>query len=197
MTSKVQNRDCPKLAVRPLTPKRWDDVVELFGKRGACGGCWCMAPRLSRKDWEQGKGPLNRRRFRTIVKRGEEPGVIAYHGPKPVGWCAIAPREVFISLTNSRVLKPVDDKPVWSVTCLFIAREYRRRGVSSQLLEGAVTFARKKGAKIVEGYPVLPKMDPMPDVFAWMGLPGSFEKAGFTEVHRHSPSRPIMRRVIR
>ncbi|MCZ6836699.1 MAG: GNAT family N-acetyltransferase [Planctomycetota bacterium] len=183
----------PKITIRPLTPNRWDDLVTLFGSRGACGGCWCMTPRLKRKDFETGKGAKNRRRFRDIVKRSEEPGVLAYLGRTPIGWCGIAPREVFIQLSNSRVLKPIDDQPVWSVTCLFIEKEYRRRGVSSALLEGAVKFARRKGARIIEGYPVLPRKGDMPDAFAWMGLPGSFEKAGFVEAHRHSPNRPIMR----
>lgn len=186
-----------KITVRPLTPERWNDIVQLFGSRGACGGCWCMTPRLTRAKWEQGKGAPNRRRFRDIVKRGDEPGVVAYQSRTPVGWCSIAPRDVFVSLKNSRVLKPVDDQPVWSITCFFIARDHRRQGVSIELLKGAVKFAKRNGARIVEGYPVLPKMDPMPDVFAWMGLPATFEKAGFREVHRHSPTRPIMRCVIR
>jgi len=156
-----------------------------------------MTPRLSRKDYEAGKGAKNRRRFRDIVKRGDEPGVLAYDGARPVGWCSIAPREAFIQLARSRALRPVDEKPVWSVTCLFVDRAYRRRGVATALLRGAVKFARARGARIVEGYPVVPRSDDMPDVFAWMGLPAAFERAGFVEVHRHTPTRPIMRCVIR
>jgi len=186
-----------RITVHPLTPDRWDDLVALFGARGACGGCWCMTPRLTRRDFEAGKGAKNRRRFRDIVMRGEEPGVVAYRGTRPVGWCAIAPRQVFVQLATSRALKPVDDQPVWSVTCLFVEKSHRRQGVATALLKGAVRFARRRGARIVEGYPVLPRTGDMPDVFAWMGLPAPFERAGFVEVHRHTPARPIMRCAIR
>ena len=185
------------IKTRALTPDRWDDVVALFGPRGACAGCWCTYWRLKRKDWEAGKGSKNRRRFREIVKRGDEPGVLAYLRRTPIGWCSIAPREIFVTLRTSRVLKPVDDQPVWSVSCLFVDKDHRRQGVSVALLEGAVKLARRRGARIVEGYPVIARTGSMPDAFAWNGLPSSYEQAGFIEVHRHSPTRPIMRRVLR
>jgi GNAT superfamily N-acetyltransferase len=184
----------PQLTVHALTPDRWPDLEKLFGERGACGGCWCMVWRLRRSDWEKGKGEGNRRAFRALVEGDTRPGVLAYVDGEPVGWCAVAPRQEYVSLGRSRVLAKVDDQPVWSISCLFIARPYRRRGVSVRLIEAAVELARARGAQVVEGYPVEPYSPSMPATFAWTGLVTAFRKAGFTEVLRRSPGRPIMRR---
>jgi len=182
-----------RLTFHPASPDRWADVEELFGERGACGGCWCMYWRLPRGQWTASKGTKNKSAFRKIVNSDEQPGVLAYNGSEPIGWCAIAPREVFTSLAKSRVLKPVDERPVWSITCLFVKKSYRRRGVSVQLLEAAVAFARKQGAQIVEGYPTAPAMEKTPDPFVYMGVPSAFTAEGFVEVARRSLSRPVMR----
>ena len=188
--------DLKKLIFRPVTPARWPDLERLFGERGACGGCWCMAWRLRNKDWVAGKGARNKRAFRKIVESGGRPGLLAYQGREPIAWCSLAPREQYLSLANSRVLKPVDDQPVWSVSCLFVLKRFRRAGVSSRLLRAAVEFAGKLGARIVEGYPVIPTMEKTPDPFIWTGVPSAFLKAGFREVARRSKTRPIMRRTI-
>ena len=147
--------------------------------------------------WRAGKGEGNRRALRRLVDSGTPPGVIAYDGPDPVGWCAVAPRGEFVRLAAARTLKPIDETPVWSVTCFFVARSHRRRGVTVALLQGAAAFAARGGAKMLEGYPVEPRKGSMPDAFAWTGLPGAFRKAGFAEAARPSPSRPIMRRALR
>jgi GNAT superfamily N-acetyltransferase len=185
--------DSPRLSFHPATGSRWDDIEELFGERGACGGCWCMYWRLPRGLWSAGKGNKNKYAFEKIVTSNQKPGVIAYAGKEPVAWCAVAPREVFLSLARSRVLKPVDDRPVWSITCLFVKRTFRRRGVSVALLRAAVEFAAKQGAKIVEGYPTTPTMEKTPDPFVFMGVPSAFMAAGFKEVARRTATRPIMR----
>jgi len=181
------------LRVLPLTPSRWSDLEALFGPRGACGGCWCMVWRLPRAAWTKGKGAGNRRALRRIVTSGAAPGLIAYAGGEPVGWCAVAPRADYSGLARSRVLAPLDDTPVWSVTCLFVARAHRRRGVTVALLKASTEFARTNGASVVEGYPVEPWTDEVPAAFAWTGLPSAFLKAGFVEVARRSRTRPIMR----
>lgn len=173
----------------------WRDLERLFGARGACGGCWCMLWRLTRSRFEDQKGEGNRREMKKIVTAGKLPGILAYAGDEPVGWCAIAPRDQYPALERSRILKKVDDQPVWSVTCLFVAKPYRRRGVSVRLLEAAVDYARGRGARIVEGYPLEPRNSAMPDVFAWTGIASAFRAAGFTEVLRRSETRPIMRRA--
>lgn len=185
------------LRFAPLSPKLWQDFEKLFGERGACGGCWCMHPRLRSADFIAGKGAANRAAMKQIVAAGEIPGILAYAGAEPIGCCAVAPRQVYIRLSTSRILKPIDNQPVWSIPCLFIAREWRRRGVSARLLVAAADFARSRGARIVEGYPVEPYTERMPDAFAWTGLPSAFRVAGFTEVARRSKSRPIMRRCVR
>jgi GNAT superfamily N-acetyltransferase len=184
------------LACRPATPERWKDVEALFGERGACGGCWCMAWRVSHSVFQEQKGEGNRKAFRKVVKSGAEPGLLLYDGDEPVGWCAVAPREQYPRLDASRILKPVDDRPVWSVSCLFVAKPYRNQGLSTLLLKEAVAFARKRGAKIVEGYPT--ETDgKLPDPFVWTGTAAAFRKAGFKEVLRRSRTRPIMRATAR
>ena len=177
----------------PLTPERWSDLEQVFGPRGACGGCWCMYWRQSRKQFEQGHGQANHDSLKTLVDSGNVPGILAYVGDEPVGWCSIAPRPEFSALERSRILKPVDDQPVWSVVCFFVVRGQRRKGLTVELLKAAVEYARSNGARIVEGYPVEPKTGKAPDVFVYTGLASAFKQAGFTEIMRRSETRPIMR----
>lgn len=186
------------LSFQPLTPARWNDFVSLFGHRGACGGCWCMLWRLSRKQFELQKGNGNKRAMKKIINSGQVPGILAYHNGKAIGWCSIAPRTSFPALSRSRILQPVDNKPCWSVTCLFIERSYRKKWVSTKLLRAAGKFAKSRGARVVEGYPVEPRSQKeIPAVFAWTGISNGFVRAGFKEVARRSPTRPIMRRQFR
>ncbi len=187
----------PKLEFHPLTLDRWKNLEELFGERGACGGCWCMWWRLKRSVFEKQKGSKNKAALKKIVKAGQVPGILAYDGGRPIAWCSIGPRETFPALERSRVLKRIDDKPVWSIVCLFIAKPFRKRGASAEILKAAVRFARKSGARIVEGYPIEPKKGKWADAFVWTGVPSAYLKAGFKEVHRGSPTRPIMRYFIR
>lgn len=183
----------PTLTFAALTAERWPDLVRLFGPRGGCAGCWCMVWRLRKAEYERGKGDGNRAAFREIVRAGPPPGILAYANGEAIGWCAVAPRAVYVQLGRSRVLKPIDDEPVWSVSCLFVMRGYRRRGVSVALLRAAAELAARQGAQIVEGYPVEPSSEQMADVFAWTGTVAAFRAAGYDEVARGSPKRPIMR----
>ena len=185
----------PDVRIQAVTRDRWDDLVALFGARGACAGCWCMYWRRSAADYRRGKGRGNREALRRLVAAGRVPGVLAYAGNVPVGWCAVAPREAYPRLERARVLKRIDDHPVWSVVCLFVAKGYRRRGVSVALLEGAATFAASRGARMLEGYPVEPGRA-LPDPFAWTGTAAAFRAARFVEAARGAPTRPIMRRVL-
>ena len=152
-----------------------------------------MVWRLTTKEWTAGKGARNKRALRKLVASGARPGVIAFHAGEPIAWCALAPRQQYSFLERSRVLKPVDERPVWSVSCLFVLRPYRRRGVSVKLLRAAARMAAKRGARIVEGYPTEPRLENAPDVFLWTGIPAAFRHAGFREVARRSETRPIMR----
>jgi len=153
-----------------------------------------MLWRLTRKQFESQKGDGNKLAMNAIVDSGEVPGILAYHSTKAIGWCAIAPRSSFPALSRSRILQPIDNRPCWSVACLFVDRSYRKKGVSSELLQAATEYAKSQGAELVEGYPVEPKSEKdIPPPFAWTGIPKVFISAGFKEVARRSPTRPIMR----
>lgn len=183
----------PTLVLRPVTPERWQDLEALFGPRGACAGCWCMWWRLGRKEFEAQKGEANRRALRRLVARGAVPGVMAYCDEQPAGWCCIGPRDDFPALDRSRVLARVDELPVWSIVCFFIARRHRHQGLSTRLAETAVDYARASGAEVVEAYPIDTSAPAYPDAYAYTGLVPTFTRIGFTEVARRSPSRPILR----
>ena len=195
MKNHMENPHVPALEFHPVTRERWSDLEKLFGANGACGGCWCMWWRLKKKDYDAQKGAGNRIALKNIVTSGRVPGILAYCDERPAGWCSVAPREEFIRLESSRILKPVDQQPVWSVTCLFVDRAYRRRGISTRLLSAAVDYVSRQRGKIVEGYAVEPKKK-MPDAFAFYGLAAAYIKAGFKEVLRRSETRPIMRYFI-
>lgn len=191
MAMKKQNRSV--IAIHPATRERWLDFENLFGAKGACGGCWCMLWRLKRAQFEAGKGEKNRRAMQAVIKSEKVPGLLAYAGDKQVGWCSVAPREHFPALENSRILKPVDEQTVWSITCLFVEKSFRRQGLSVALLRAAAEYVKRQGGKIVEGYPTEPKKDHLPDVFVWTGLASAYQQAGFVECARRSATRPIMR----
>jgi GNAT superfamily N-acetyltransferase len=186
-----------KFSFQPLTVETWPAFEKLFGPRGACAGCWCMVWRLPKKDFDEGKGEGNKRAMYNRVKKGEPLGILAFHNDEAVGWCAIAPREKYVRLEKSRALKPLDDKPVWSVSCFFISKNFRRRGLTLELLRAAKKLARENGAKILEAYPVDTKEKNFPPVFAWTGFVSPFLAAGFREVKRHTPTRPILRCYIK
>ena len=178
----------------PLTEARWNDFEELFGRNGACGGCWCMSWRLPRKQFNAQKGAGNCAAMKALVEAGVMPGLLGYLDGRPVGWCSLAPREHYPALGRSRVLQPVDDQPCWSVSCLFVHRAYRNKGVATLLLRAAIDYLKDKAVRFLEGYPVEPWVGkPIPAAFAWTGVPKVFAANGFSEVARRSPTRPIMR----
>ncbi len=180
--------------IHPVTPDRWPDLEALFGPQGAYGGCWCMWFRLTREQFRRDHGAANRQAMRRIVEAGEVPGLLAYADGRPAGWVSVAPRPVFGSIERSRVLKRIDDEPVWSIVCFYIDKGFRRQGLMAGLLRAAVEHARGRGARIVEGYPVEPQGGRLPEAWAaYRGLVTAFRGAGFVEVARRSPDQPIMR----
>ena len=152
-----------------------------------------MLWRLTNKQFTAQKGEGNRAAMKQLVAGGAVPGILAFDAAEPVGWCALAPRTDYPALARSRVMKPIDDQPCWSVSCLFIRRDYRKKGVATFLLKAAAEHARNQGTKILEGYPVEPREKDIPPAFAWTGIPKAFEQAGFSEAARRSATRPIMR----
>jgi GNAT superfamily N-acetyltransferase len=186
-----------KFSFYPVTKENWKDFENLFGEKGACAGCWCMYWRLRRKEYDTLRGSGTKKKMKNLVNNGTVPGILAYDDDKPVGWCSVAPREDFPVLENSKVLKRIDDKPVWSVVCFFINKDYRKEGLSVELLNAAKKYVKNNKGKIIEGYPVEPKKGKTADVFAWTGLASAFRKAGFKEIIRRSETRPIMRFSIK
>jgi len=180
----------------PVTKENWKDFENLFGEKGACAGCWCMYWRIRRKDYDNLRGTGAKKKMKGLINKGIVPGILAYDDKQPIGWCSVAPREDFPVLENSRILKRIDDKPVWSVVCFYINKNYRKKGLSVELLNAAKNFAKLKKGKIIEGYPVEPKSGKTADAFAWTGLSSAFKKAGFKEITRRSETRPIMRFVL-
>ncbi|MEL6208894.1 MAG: GNAT family N-acetyltransferase [Pseudomonadota bacterium] len=179
-----------------VRPADWDGFVAVMGEKGGCGGCWCMLWRLSRREMEAGKGAPNRAAMQGLFETGPAPGLIAWRGAEAVGWIQVDRRDAFARLATSRVLKPVDDRPVWSVACFLVTKHWRRTGVSRALLEAACALAQSRGAEVLEGYPIDTPNPKYVPAYAWTGFLGTFRDAGFEEVARHSPTRPIMRRIL-
>jgi GNAT superfamily N-acetyltransferase len=182
-----------EIEVRPLGPDTWDDWLAVMGPRGGTGGCFCMYYRMTSKEWDAATAGQNRERAEGLMNAGDLPGLIGYRDGVPVGWVQVGPRKLYPRLERSRIAKPVDDREAWAITCFVIPKQYRRQGVARQLLEKAVEWARRQGAEVVEGFPVEPKDGETADVWAWMGVASMFDRCGFAEVARRSPTRPYMR----
>jgi ribosomal protein S18 acetylase RimI-like enzyme len=187
-----------KLAVLPLTPDRWADLETVFNARGCsvARGCWCMAYRLSGARAPPPRGmtraQANRAALKARVEAGRPPGLIGYRGNVPVGWISIGPREDYAKLERSPVMKPVDEQAVWSIVCFVVPSEYRGQGVARALLKAAVAYAKERGASLVEAYPV-DRPGRSTDDSMWFGAKSMYDSAGFTEVARRKPQRPIVR----
>jgi GNAT superfamily N-acetyltransferase len=186
----------PPLAFRPATPERWTDVERLFGRNGACGGCWCRFWKQDNAAYRAGKGERNRAALRRSVRGGEVPGLIAYAGDEPVGWVAVEPRAAYRRLAISRNLLPVDGQEAWSVPCFFVARGWRGKGVAGALLAAAADHARRAGGRILEGYPI-DSQRPMAGPWLYPGAFSTFLRQGFAEVARRARTRPVVRLALR
>lgn len=196
--SKFDNNFLKELRFEPLTRNNWNQFVELFGDKGAGANCWCMHFRLNKSDHDKGKvGEGNKNAMKQLVWDNKPTGLLGFYEDRAIAWCAFSPREDFIRLEKTRVHKPIDNKKVWSVPCTFVAKEFRKQGVSVALLEGLVKYAKERGIRILEAYPTIPTQDKLPDGFAWIGLYKSFEKAGFEIVDTTSKHRPMVRYYIK
>lgn len=188
-----------KLVVHPLTEGRWGDLETVFNARGCsvARGCWCMYYRVSGKESGYTRpGDEQRARskaaLKALVQEDPPPGLIGYLGETPVGWISLGPREDYAKLANSPTMKSVDDQPVWSVVCFVVPSEYRKQGVARDLLAGAIRYARKRGVRLLEAYPV-DKAHPSASDAPWFGSKSMFDEAGFEEVARRKPARPVVR----
>lgn len=187
--------------VVPLTPALWPALADLFGPQGACYGCWCnhfrMPPKLRRPLLGEGA----RRLFEERVRKGPPPGVLAFAGETCVGWLQVGPRAHVPEWNNPRrASTPLPDAPAqdernWAASCFFVRRGFRGQGVTGALLDGAVDFARASGARLLEAAPMDHEARRSADGL-YVGPERVFLRAGFTEVARQKPGRPLMRLVL-
>ncbi|MCA1736165.1 MAG: GNAT family N-acetyltransferase [Actinobacteria bacterium] len=149
--------------------------------------------RVTSREWEEGHGKGNRQELKTLVDHGEEPALLAFEGNEPIGWIAVAPRSEYPRLDRSPKLRPVDDQPVWSITCFYIDRHHRKQGVAKELLLAAVDYAASNGAQVIEAYPIdTSRLSSPTSASLYTGTLAMFEEAGFREVARRG-GRPIVR----
>jgi GNAT superfamily N-acetyltransferase len=184
-----------KLTIRPLTAALWPALEALFGEAGACNGCWCMYWRIG-PEYHKRPRQKNRSAFRRIVKRGPPPGLLAFYERRPVGWCQLTPRKDLSWLNRKRSLEAIDDVPVWSISCFYVRRGYRRKGVMAALIRGALETAKSANAPALEAYPIdTTKPGGTSNVFT--GTASAFRRLAFKTVALRDPSRPVMRHDLK
>lgn len=188
-----------QITVHPATAERWSELEAFFGPQGAYANCWCAFFRVTSKEFEAGcreRGEGNHELLKRLTLEGAVPGLLAYHDGQPVGWVSVAPREQYVRVQNSRLLRSPDPDPddgVWSVVCFWTPRERRGQGVADHLLRGALDHAYASGATAVEGYPVDIARKWSGASSIYHGTIGQFERAGFTLLRRPSETRAVMR----
>ncbi|WP_164716133.1 GNAT family N-acetyltransferase [Streptomyces sp. WAC 06738] len=181
----------------PLTPATWRDFEQVMGENGGARGCWCMHWRLSFKEWAEGAGEGNRNALRTRAEQQPPPGLVCYLGGEPVGWVGLGDRAEYPRLQRSPVTRALDDTPVWVITCLFVRRGHRRRGLQTKMINAACDFAAEHGRHTVEAFPVAPAPGRTAGADnAMTGIASAFRAAGFTEAARRKKDRPAMRRTV-
>jgi GNAT superfamily N-acetyltransferase len=182
-----------KLTVRPLTPDLWAEFEDLFADSNNCSRCWCMYWRIGAV-YRRRPGETNKAAFQEIVKRGPPPGLLAFDDDVAVGWCQLTPRGQLPELDRPWRLKRVDNLPVWSLSCFYVRKGYRRRGITSILIAAAVKAAKRARAPALEAYPLDRNLTPSTTS---TGLVSTFARAGFKIVACRVPPRPIMRHDLK
>jgi GNAT superfamily N-acetyltransferase len=186
---------------RPLTPDRVDDFATVANPNRRPSHCWCLSHRLSAREITELGGGSREAAFRALCARENPPGVIGYDDGEPVGWCSIGPRSENTRLSQSRLIRPLDDVPVWSIICVVIRGGHRRRGYTTPLINGAVDYAATRGAPAVESYPVDPGSGRIDLTMAFVGTRAMFANAGFevagsTDAVASKLPRLVMRRTL-
>lgn len=185
------------ITVRELKPADWSAVEELFGERGACGGCWCMFWRIPHggKLWRNAVGESNHKAFRKLVKAGEANGILAFDDSTPIGWCSFGRRTDFPRTETMKAYARTDIDQVWSINCFFVRKEYRNSGLAEKMCEAAIKAITKRKGKIIESYPVPLTKDgnKLPAAFVYTGPEAIFKRLGFSLTQRFSHSRPLYR----
>ncbi|HET9949577.1 MAG TPA: GNAT family N-acetyltransferase [Longimicrobiales bacterium] len=174
------------MEIEEVTPERWPDFERLFESRGAPSYCWCMAWRGTAR--EKRENTDRKAAMRERVLGGVPVGLLGYVDGEPVAWCSVAPRDTYRPLGGVST-SAAEDAATWSIVCFFVRREHRKRGMLRELLEAAVEHARRRGARVVEAYPV----DPDSPSYRFMGFVSAFADAGFREVGMAGTRRHVMR----
>lgn len=192
----------PGPVIRPVASSRWDDVAAVFGRRGR-DPAWCWCRRFLDPPPEQTGLPResrdNRATLRAEITAAEvPPGLLAYLAGEPVGWTRVAPRDGLAGVRSNRALARILDRDpdAWWVTCFAVSPRARGMGVGTALLRAAVDFAFAHGARSIEGHPVDPnalQSTRASPSAVFTGTLSMFIEAGFTEIGRTYPSRPVMR----
>jgi GNAT superfamily N-acetyltransferase len=181
------------LRFHPVTQERLTDLSRFSIEHGKFRFCSCMRWRMTSAEFQHSTKEERAAALERLVRQGIPVGVLAYADEKPIAWCSIAPRNTYAGLNKYRALSPVDDTPVWSVVCFFVDRQYRRQGLTLQLLRAAVDYAKSQGAQVIEGYPV----EPDSRSYTYMGSPETFSRVGFYDITLTGQTRLVMRYYIR
>lgn len=177
------------LAIRPLTPDLWPALENLFEDSAVTSRCWCMYGRLG-SAYRKRPSEENKAALCAIVERGPPPGLLAFDGDLAVGWCQLTPRGAVPALDREWRIRRVDDLPVWALSCLYVRKGFRRRGITARLIAAALAAAKEAGAPALEAYPFDAELSPSA---SGCGYASTFARAGFKVVARRVPARPIMR----
>ncbi len=185
------------ITVRELQKDDWPGIEELFGSKGACGGCWCMHWRVEKggKTWEAVQGEPNRETFKELVESGKAHGILAFEDAAPVGWCSFGKRSDFPRLERTKAYRREDTNGVWCINCFFLAKGYRGKNLGFLMAEKAVKTIKRRKGKLIEAYPVtLSKAgNKLPSAFSYTGPEVLFQRLGFVEIQRLAPTRPLYR----
>jgi GNAT superfamily N-acetyltransferase len=186
------------LTIVPLTAERLPDLATLFDQGGDPKWCWCAWYRVANRNWTNATPPQNRALLADLASGDTAPGLVAYRADQVVGWVSLGPREDYERLAHSRILAPVDDRPVWSIVCFVVGKRERGQGIARALLAAAIEHARANGATTLEAYPVDTGEGRLPSASVYKGTVSMFERAGFAVVARRQANasaapRPIVR----
>lgn len=186
------------VAIYPLVPERWPDFEALFGKQGACYGCWCTHFRLPPAVRRENDRARNKDVIKARIEAGPPPGLLAFDDGAPVGWMQIGPRADVPEWNNagrgSAPLDPADaaDPKVWAISCFFIRNAARGKGLTHRLVEAGIDYARSQGARVVEACPMEQSRDSR-SLGLFVGSARVFDRAGFVRIAERKTGRPLMR----
>ncbi|MGC8461810.1 MAG: GNAT family N-acetyltransferase [Candidatus Dormibacteria bacterium] len=167
------------ITIRPVQPKDWKHVEDLFGPSGADDGCWCMWWRLTKDSFADHQGDANRNALRTLVVDEEEPGLLAFDNGTTVGWVATGPVINYPRMHDPDETYAADEPDAWVINCIYVRPGYRKQGISAMLIDAAARSAFERGANDVYGFPMDPRRPEFTGRHASHGTLSAFLSAGF------------------